>query len=149
MTIARWDPFREVATLQDRINRLFDDAFPRSKDADEELSTVGWRPAVDVFETESSVILKVELAGVIKEDVSVEVKDNILTISGERKAENNVQEANYYRRERVFGSFRRAFNLHYDVNPEAIKARFSDGVLTIEVPKPQDEKPKQITVNVD
>ncbi len=149
MTIGRWDPFREVATLQERINRLFEDAFPRKNDQGDAGDTADWRPAVDIFETGSAIVLKVELPGVIKEDVSVEVKDNVLTIKGERKAEKDVGEGDYYRRERVCGSFRRAFNLHYDVNPEKIRARFSDGVLSIDVPKPEEEKPKQVTVNVD
>ena len=106
-------------------------------------------PAVDIFETETAVVLEIELPGVVKEKVSVEVKENILTIKGERKHENEVQLENFYRRERSYGSFRRAFNLHYVVNPEKIKARFNDGVLRIEVPKPEKEKPKQVTVNVD
>jgi HSP20 family protein len=149
MTLVRWDPFKEVATLQDRINRLFDDAFPRKSDPNDDPNPAGWRPAVDIFETGTTVVLEVELPGVIKQAVSVEVKDNILTIKGERKFVNDVPGENYYRRERVYGSFRRAFNLHYDVDPDKIKARFNDGVLRIEVPKPQEEKPKQVTVNVD
>lgn len=149
MTIVSWDPFREVATLQDRINRLFDDAFPRKSDVDDESDTIGWRPAVDIFETESAVVLQVELPGIVKSDVSVEVKENILTIKGERKIETDVHVENFYRRERAYGSFRRAFNLHYVVNPEKIKAKFNDGVLRIEVPKPEEEKPKQVTVNVE
>ncbi len=149
MTIVSWDPFREVATLQDRINRLFDDAFPRKGDPGDDANLIDWRPAVDIFETDSGVVLEVELPGVIKADVSVEVKDNILTIRGERKMENKGLAENYYRRERVYGSFRRAFNLHYVVNPEKISARFNNGVLSIEVPKPEEEKPKQVTVNVD
>lgn len=149
MTLVRWDPFKEVATLQDRINRLFDDAFPRKGDPGDDPNPAAWRPAVDIFETATTVVLEVELPGVIKQDVSVEVKDNILTIKGERKFDNDVSGENYYRRERVYGSFRRAFNLHYDVDPQKIKAKFNDGVLKIEVPKPQEEKPKQVTVNVD
>ena len=149
MTLVRWDPFKEVATLQDRINRLFDDAFPRKGDPEDDSNPAGWRPAVDIFEAGTTVILEVELPGVIKEDVCVEVKDNILTIKGERKFENDVRGENFYRRERAYGSFRRAFNLHYHVNPEKIRAKFNDGVLRIEVPKPEEEKPKQVTVNVD
>ena len=149
MTIVSWDPFKEVATLQDRINRLFDDAFPRKGDPGDDPNLAGWRPAVDIFETENGVVLEVELPGVIKADVSVEVKDNVLTIRGERKVNKGVGAENYYRRERAYGSFRRAFNLHYVVHPENIRARFNEGVLRIEVPKPEEEKPKQVTVNVD
>ena len=149
MTIVSWDPFKEVATLQDRINRLFDDAFPRKTDSGDDAEEAGWRPAVDIFETDTAVVLEVELPGVNKEDVSVEVKENILTIKGERKVENEDRTDTFYRRERAYGLFRRAFNLHYVVKPEKIKARFNDGVLRIEVPKPEEEKPKQVMVNVD
>ena len=149
MTIVSWDPFKEVATLQDRINRLFNDAFPRKNDSGDEADAAEWRPAVDIFETDKAVVLEVELPGVTKEDVSVEVKENILTIKGERKVEMEDRNDTFYRRERAYGLFRRAFNLHYVVNPEKIKARFIDGVLRIEVPKPEEEKPKQVTVNVD
>jgi HSP20 family protein len=149
MTIVSWDPFKEVATLQDRINRLFDDAFPKKGDSGDDTDIADWRPAVDIFETKTAVVLEVELPGVIKEDVSVEVKENILTIKGERKVENEDRKDTVYRRERAYGLFKRAFNLHYVVKPEKIKARFNDGVLRIEVPKPEEEKPKQVTVNVD
>ena len=149
MALVKWDPFREVTTLQERINRLFEDAFPRARERDDDLSLGVWRPAVDIYECETAVVLKAELPGIKKEDVSVEVKDNVLTIKGERKAESEIKEEKYYRRERTYGSFSRSFNLQYTVNPDKIKARFKDGVLEIEVPKPEEEKPKQINVNVD
>jgi HSP20 family protein len=149
MALVKWDPFREVTTLQERINRLFEDAFPRAREQEEDLSPGGWRPVVDIYERETAVVLKAELPGIKKEDVSVELKDNVLTIKGERKTESEIKEEKYYRRERTYGSFSRSFNLQYTVNPDKIKARFKDGVLEIEVPKPEEEKPKQINVNVD
>lgn len=149
MALVKWDPFREATTLQERINRLFEDAFPRARDREEDLNLGTWRPAVDIYEEETGVVLKAELPGVKKEDVSVEVKDNVLTIKGERKVDSEVKEKNYYRRERTHGSFSRSFNLQYAVNPDKIKARFKDGVLEIEVPKPEEEKTKQINVNID
>ncbi|MDZ7579284.1 MAG: Hsp20/alpha crystallin family protein [Deltaproteobacteria bacterium] len=149
MALVKWDPFREATTLQERINRLFEDAFPRARDREEDLNLGTWRPAVDIYEGETGVVLKAELPGVKKEDVSVEVKDNVLTIKGERKVDSEVKEKNYYRRERTHGSFSRSFNLQYAVNPDKIKARFKDGVLEIEVPKPEEEKTKQINVNID
>jgi HSP20 family protein len=149
MALAKWDPFKEVTTLQERINRLFEDAFPRTREREEDLSPGVWRPAVDIYEGETAVVLKAELPGIKKGDVSVEVKDNVLTIKGERKAESEIKEEKYYRRERTYGSFSRSFNLQYTVKPDKIKARFKDGVLVIEVPKPEEEKPKQINVNVD
>ncbi|MGA9535221.1 MAG: Hsp20/alpha crystallin family protein [Desulfobacterales bacterium] len=149
MALVKWDPFKEVTTLQERINRLFEDAFPRTREREEDLSPGVWRPAVDIYEGEKAVVLKAELPGIKKEDVSVEVKDNVLTIKGERKAESEIKEEKYYRRERTYGSFSRSFNLQYTVKPDKIKARFKDGVLVIEVPKPEEEKPKQINVNID
>ena len=149
MALVRWDPFRNVATLQDRINRLFEDAFPRSRDIDDDVSMCAWRPAVDIYETENGLVLKAELPGVKKEDVSVEIKDNILTLKGERVEDKRVDEDNYYRRERCFGTFQRSFNLEQNIQPEKIKAKFKDGVLEVEIPRPEEEKPKKISVSVD
>jgi HSP20 family protein len=149
MAIIRWDPFRNVATLQDRINRLFEDSFPRSRDIDEDISMCEWKPSVDIYETEEGIIIKAELPGVNKEDVSVEVKNNILTLKGERFVDKEIDEDKYYRRERCFGTFHRTFTLQDTVLPDKIKAKFRNGVLEIEVPKPEEEKPRQISVNVE
>ena len=149
MAIIRWDPFRNVATLQDRINRLFEDSFPRSRDIDEDISMCEWKPMVDIYETEEGIVIKAELPGVNKEDVSVEVKNNILTLKGERFVDKEIDEDKYYRRERCFGTFHRTFTLQDTVLPDKIKAKFRNGVLEIEVPKPEEEKPRQISVNVE
>ncbi len=149
MTIVKWDPFRNVAALQDRINRIFDESFSSTDDIDDDISMCAWKPTVNIYETDEAIILKAELPGIKKEDVSVEVKDNVLTLKGERAEDKEVKEENYFRKERCFGTFSRAFNLHYRVQPDKIKAKFKDGVLEIEVPKPEEEKPKQITVNVE
>ncbi len=149
MAIIRWDPFRNVATLQDRINRLFEDSFPRSRDIDEDISMCEWKPSVDIYETEEGIVIKAELPGVNKEDVSVEVKSNILILKGERFVDKEIDEDKYYRRERCFGTFHRTFTLQDTVLPDKIKAKFRNGVLEIEVPKPEEEKPRQISVNVE
>ena len=149
MTIVKWDPFRNVAALQDRINRIFDESFSRTADLDDDISASAWKPTVDIYETDEAIILKAELPGIKKEDVSVEVKDNVLTLKGERAEEKEIKEKNYYRKERAFGTFSRAFNLQHRIQPDKIKARFKDGVLKIEIPKPEEEKPKQITVKVE
>jgi len=149
MAIIRWDPFRNVATLQNRINRLFEDSFPRSRDIDEDISMCEWKPSVDIYETEEGIVIKAELPGVNKEDVSVEVKNNILTLKGERFVDKEIDEDKYYRRERCFGTFHRTFTLQDTVLPDKIKAKFRNGVLEIEVPKPEEEKPRQISVNVE
>jgi HSP20 family protein len=148
MAIARWDPFRDVATLQDRINRIFNESFGRSRDLDEEVSLYDWSPPVDIYDTGDGIVLKVELPGVNKDDVSVEVKDNVLTLKGERLLDPKIKDEHYYRKERSFGKFNRSFSLQEPIKPDLIKASFKNGVLTIEIPRPEDERPKQVTVDI-
>lgn len=149
MAIVRWDPFRDVSTLQDRINRIFNESFGRSREFDDEISLYDWKPPVDIYETGEGIVLKIELPGVKKDDVSVEVKDNVLTIKGERLLDPAIKDEHYYRKERSFGKFNRSFSLQELIKPDLIKASFKDGVLTVEVPRPEEEKPKQVTVNID
>jgi HSP20 family protein len=148
MAIVRWDPFRNINTLQDRINRLFEDAFPRSAEHDQDM-VCAWRPMVDIYETEAGIVIQADLPGVEKEHVSVEVKDNILTIQGERRDDSAAGNENYYRRERTCGTFQRSFTLRSVITPDLIKASFKNGVLKVEIPKAEEEKPKQVTVNID
>ncbi|RPH52258.1 MAG: Hsp20/alpha crystallin family protein [Desulfobacteraceae bacterium] len=149
MTLVRFDPFRGVATLQDRINRIFDDALVRSRDNEDDINLCAWKPAVDIYDNTDSIVIKAELPGVEKKDVSVEIKDNVITLKGERVIDNEVKEDNYYRKERSFGTFQRAFTLPDAVSSDKVRANFKDGVLKIEIPKPEEKKPKQITVNVE
>ena len=149
MAIVRWDPFRDVATLQDRINRIFNESFGRSRDLDDEVSLSDWRPPVDIFEADDGIVLKVELPGISKDDVSVEIKDNVLMLKGERLLDPQIKDEHYYRKERAFGKFQRSFSLQQSIKPNLIKATFKDGILTIEIPRPEEEKPKQVTVKID
>jgi len=149
MALVKWDPFRDVAELQNRINRMFDDSFGPSGDQDDEMNVCAWRPAVDIYETETGVVLAVELPGVGKENVAIEVKDNILTLKGERLAKPAIKKEAYYRLERCYGTFQRSFTLHHNIQPNLIKATFKDGMLEIEIPRPDEEQPKKITVNVE
>ena len=149
MAIVRWDPFRDVATLQDRINRIFNESFGGSRDLNDEVGLYDWRPPVDIYETDDGIVLKAELPGINKEDVSVEVKDNVLTLKGERLLDPDIKDENYYRKERSFGKFNRSFSLQEQIKPDLIKASFKNGVLTVEIPRPEEEKPKQVTVNID
>jgi HSP20 family protein len=144
-TITRWEPFRGVTTLQDQINRLFNGTFERTSD-DSSLSA--WAPAVDIYETEHELVVKADLPDVDPKDLDIRVENNILTIRGERKFEKKVNEENYLRVERSYGSFARSFTLANTVNSEAIKAEYQNGVLTLTVPKREEAKPKQIKVNV-
>jgi HSP20 family protein len=144
-TIARWEPFRGAASLQDQVNRLFSDVLERKS---EESSLTAWAPSVDIYETEHELVVKADLPAVDPKDLDIRVENNILTIRGERKFEKNVNEENYLRVERAYGSFARSFTLANTVNSEAIKADYQNGVLTLSIPKREEAKPKQIKVNV-
>jgi HSP20 family protein len=147
MNLVKWNPWREAPTLQNHINRMFDDPFFRiSRLADAEGLGM-WNPAVDLYEKDDHFVIKAELPGIKKDDIKVDLKDRVLTLSGERSYDNEVKEENYYRRERSYGKFQRAFTLPVDVDSDKIKAEFKDGVLQIEIPKPEDKKAKQVTVH--
>ena len=144
-TLSRWEPFRGVGSLQEQINRVFDDVVGRTTD-ESALST--WVPAVDIYETEHELVVKADLPDVDPKDLDIRVENNLLTIHGERKFEKKVSEENYLRVERSYGTFSRSFSLSNTVNPEAIKADYQNGVLTLSIPKREEAKPKQIKVNV-
>src|SRR5216117_547536 len=145
-TMNRWEqPFRGAATLQEQINRVFGDGVGRTG---EESNLPPWAPAADIYETEHELVVKADLPDVNPQDLDIRVENNILTIRGERKFENKVNEENYLRVERSYGSFSRSFQLANSVNSEAIKADYQNGVLTLSIPKREEAKPKQIKVNV-
>jgi len=143
--MSRFEPFRGLS-LQGQINRLFNETFDRSWD---EASLTTWAPAVDIFETEQELVVKADLPDIKPEELDIRVENNILTIRGERKFEKKVEEKNYLRVERTYGSFSRSFSLANTVKTEAIKAEYNNGVLTLTVPKREEAKPKQIKVVVE
>ncbi len=145
--LTRWEPFREFATLQDRINRVFRDSYAGA-DRDESLTTSSFAPAVDVYEDEHKVTLKIEVPGIDEKDIDVRVENNTLTVHGERKIEKEEKEENYRRVERQYGSFTRTFTLPQTVDTENVSATYDKGVLKIALPKKAEAKPKQIKVNV-
>src|ERR1700745_36540 len=138
-------PFRGQATLQDPSNHLFNDALER-KEQESNLTT--WAPAVDIHENEHELVVKADLPGVEAKDLDIRIENNILTIRGERRFEKKVNEDNYLRVERAYGSFSRSFSLSNTVNPDGIKADYQNGVLSLTVPKREEAKPKQIKVSV-
>ena len=144
-SLTRWEPFRGVSTLQDQINRVFE-GLTTGAGNDSALST--WSPAVDIYETEHELVVKADLPDVNEKDLDIRVENNVLTIRGERKFENSVSEGNYLRIERACGAFSRSFSLPNTVDPDAIKAEYRNGVLTVHVPKREEAKPKQIKVSV-
>jgi HSP20 family protein len=145
-TLMSVDPFRDLFDLQRGINRLFEENFGRSSQQEAGLSA--WTPAVDVFENENEFVLKLELPEVNREDVKVNLNDNMLSITGERRLENEEKRDGYHRIERSYGQFYRSFTLPPNVNTEAINAQFKDGVLRLTLPKKEEAKPKQIEVSV-
>ena len=147
MNIVRWNPWREMPTMHNRLNRFFDDPFFRIGRMDEDPNPGMWNPAVDLYEKDDHFVIKAELPGVDKEDIRVDLKDRVLTLSGERSYDNEVKEENYYRKERSYGKFQRAFALPADVDSDKITAEFKDGVLQVEVPKPEEKKAKQVTIH--
>src|SRR5438477_4142959 len=143
-TLDRWEPFRGSSS-ENQLNRLFSDFFGR---ASQEQNLTSWAPAVDIYENEQELVVKADLPDVKPEELDIRVENNILTIRGERKFEKKVEEKNYLRVERSYGSFARSFSLANTVNTEAIKADYKDGVLTLSIPKREEAKPKQIKVSV-
>src|SRR5437870_13238260 len=145
--LTRWDPFREFCTLQDRLSRLFQESFGR-EGREESLTTTSFAPAVDVYEDEHNVTLKIEVPGIDEKDIDVRVENNTLTVHGERKFEKEEKEENYRRIERQYGSFIRSFTLPNTVDPNNVQANYEKGVLKIKLAKKAEAKPKQIKVNV-
>ena len=148
MAITRWRPLRDLLSIQDEMNRLFDDFFGRPFTR-REWTEEAWSPCVDVSGTKDNVIINAEIPGVSKEDVKVSVQDNILTLSGEKKQEKEEKNANYHQIERSCGSFRRSFTLPTPVQPDKVKATYKDGILRITLPKTEEVKPKEIPISVE
>ncbi|MCI0455331.1 MAG: Hsp20/alpha crystallin family protein [Candidatus Dadabacteria bacterium] len=144
-----WDPWKDFGTLQERINRMFGDTMRTFYPTDgEELVKGTWAPAVDIHETDDSFVVSADLPGLNKEDIQIDLKDNTLTLMGEKKFQDKVSKDNYLRVERSYGSFFRSFTLPQNVDPEKIKAKYKEGVLEVTIPKKEEAKPKQIKVDV-
>jgi HSP20 family protein len=140
--MARWEPFRDIARLQEEMNRVFDDRLYRAGES------VGWTPPCDIYEDEEGVSLRFELAGVDPKDVDVRFENGVLTVKGERKLEREDTRENYHRIERSYGTFTRSFSLPGSVDAEKIRAESKNGVLTIVLPKKAEAKPRAIQVKV-
>jgi HSP20 family protein len=147
MNLVRWNPFGEMTATQNRIDRMFSNPYWLTGRMDDDTNMGRWNPAVDLYEKDDHFVIKAELPGVDKKDISIDLKDRVLTLSGERSHENEVKEENYFRKERSYGKFQRAFTLPADVDSDRIKAEFKDGLLQIEIPKPEEQKPKQVTIH--
>lgn len=148
MAIVRWSPIRDVMSVRDEMNRLFNEVFGRAGNDEAGVWSSGaWTPPVDIYETDEALILQAELPGFSKDDVSVELKDNTLTLRGERKRSHEVKEENYQRMERTYGAFQRSFVLPTTVDQNRVMASVKDGVLELKLPKAEAAKPKRIAIN--
>src|SRR5882762_11937769 len=149
MSLARLDPFAELASLNDQMNRVFRNVrSSRERSPEEPLTSTGFAPPVDVYEDEHSVTLKIEVPGIDEKDIDVRIENNVLTVHGERKFEKEEKEENFRRVERQYGSFIRTFTLPTTVDAEKVSANYDKGILKIALPKKAEAKPKQIKVNV-
>ena len=149
MALIRWEPVAELGTIQNEMNRLFNNLFdqpnPTGRNGAGERR---WIPAMDLVETGDHYVLRADLPGLSDEDVNVQLEDNVLTISGERKAEHETRQEGYYRLERAFGAFSRSLTLPDGFDPDGVQARFDRGVLEIRIAKPEQKKPRQVQISV-
>jgi HSP20 family protein len=150
MALIRWEPVRELQTMQNEMNRLFNTFFdsPTPGNGGGHGVARRWIPAMDVVETGDHFVLRADLPGLSENDVKIEVEDNVLTISGERKAEHEQQGEGYYRVERAFGSFSRSLTLPEGVEADGIQANFNSGVLEVRIPKPEQHKPRKVQISL-
>jgi len=150
MALIRWEPVRELQTMQNEMNRLFNTFFdaPASGNGGQSAVARRWLPAMDVVETEDHFVLRADLPGLSQGDVNIELEDNVLTVSGERKAEHERNGEGYYRVERSSGAFSRSLTLPDGVDAEGIQASFDRGVLEIRIPKPEQHKPRKVQISV-
>jgi HSP20 family protein len=149
MALVRWEPVRELTSLQNEMNRLFNTFFDTPTTGNGNGGSLRrWIPPMDLVETDDHFVLKADLPGLDESDVNIEVEDNVLTVSGERKAEHEDSREGYVRVERAYGSFRRSLTLPEGVNAEAVTASFEKGVLQVSIPKPEQRKPRKVAIQV-
>jgi HSP20 family protein len=141
MALVRWEPARELTSLQSEMNRLFSSFFD-----DDGGTNRRWAPAMDLVERDDHLVLKADLPGLSEDDVRIEVQDHVLTVSGDRKTEHEDKREGYYRMERAFGSFARSVTLPEGIDADKIDASFDKGVLEVRIPKPEERKPRRITI---
>jgi HSP20 family protein len=148
MNIIKYDPFRELRSLQDEMNRLFMTNLPRTL-SEEEMASGGWTPSVDIYESENEIVLEAELPGMNREDFEVSIENNVITLKGERHFEKKEEGDNYHRVERSYGSFTRSFSLPRTVSAEETKADFKNGILRVSLPKKEEARARRIEGTIE
>lgn len=146
MAIIRWDPFRDLMTLRERMNRLFEDVFTSARGEEKDIISSSWTPAVDIYEDENQLVLTAEVPGIDEKDIEIKLEDNTLSIQGERKMEKETKEENYHRIERAYGSFYRSFTLPNYIDQDKIQAEHENGILKITMPKKPELKPRKVKI---
>ncbi len=149
MSMKKWDPFRDLLSIQDRMNQLFNETRAMQTGGREDFCKGSWSPPVDIYESGSNVVLKAEIPGVSQDEIEIKIEDDTLVLKGERKFKKRTDDENYYRIERSYGTFVRSFTLPNSVDQDGVKATYEDGVLKIVMPKKQEKKPKSIKVKVE
>jgi len=147
MTIVRYDPFRDLRTLQEEVNRLFSTNLTRAFDDDQGIGRGAWAPSVDIYENKDQIVLEAELPGMNQDDFDLSVENNVITLRGERKFEKTEETDNYHRVERSYGAFTRSFTLPQTVSPEGATAEYNNGVLRVTLPKREETKARRIQVS--
>ena len=147
MALARWSPTRDLLSFRDDMNRMFNEFFGRTEGQEGTWLAGAWSPPVDIYDADEAIILKAELPGFGKDDVNIELKDNTLTLKGQRKHETEMKDEQYVRRERTYGSFQRTFMLPTPIDQEKVAATYKDGVLELRLPKSEAAKPKRIAIS--
>ena len=147
MNLVRWNPSREMGAFPNRINRFYQDSSFPAVQLDSDSDFFNWKPMVDIYDHDDKIVLKAELPGIDKKDIHVDFKDRVLTLSGERYHEDELKEESYHRKERSYGKFSRSFVLPEGLDAAKIEADYKDGVLKIAIPKPEEKKPRKITVH--
>jgi len=145
MAIIRWDPFRDLVTIRDKMNRMFEDAVTQ-RGEEKELVSSSWAPSVDIYEDESQLVLTAEVPGLTEKDVEIKIEDNVLSLQGERKLEKETRQENYHRIERAYGSFYRSFTLPNYIDQDKIRAEHENGVVKITMPKKSELKPRKVKI---
>lgn len=146
MGLMKWDPFNDLLSLQERMNRLFEESLGRATGGEQGATVTSWSPAVDILEEKDEIILRAELPGIALEDVDLQIKDDVLVLRGERQFEQEAKKENYHRVERAYGAFSRSFKLPSIVDRDKIKAKLKDGILEVVLPKTRKIEPRSIPI---
>lgn len=147
MNLIKWNPWRESEIFSDRVNQICNHNFFPSAWLSDEPGLRDFRPVIDIYDNDRKIVIEAELPGMDKKDIHVDVKDGVLTLRGGRSFEDEVKEEKYHRKERAFGKFHRSFTLPEGLDHDKIEADYKDGVLKIEIPKPEEKKPKKVTIH--